>query len=119
MAVSADDELSQLRDARRSQLQGQIEEQANAQLAAEEQSQLVAAENSQLDSAMKVILSPEARSRLARLELAYPDLAHSVKQQLSRLHANSSIAVPIEDETLKNILSGLQEQRRDTTIRRL
>jgi programmed cell death protein 5 len=119
MAVSTDDELSQLRDARRSQLQEQIEEQANTQLAAEEQAQLAATENSQLDSAMKVILSPEARSRLARLELAYPDLAHSVKQQLSHLHTNSSIAVPIEDETLRNILSGLQEQRRDTTIRRL
>ena len=119
MAVSPDDELSQLRAARRSHLQEQIEEQANSQLAAEEHAQMEAVESAQLDSAMKAILSPEARSRLARLDLAYPELAQSVKQQLAHLHANSRITVPIEDETLRTILSGLQEQRRDTTIRRL
>jgi len=119
MAVSTDDELTQLRAARRQELQSQIEEQANAQLAAEEQAQISEAEEGRLNEAMKIILTPDARSRLARLELAFPELSQSVKEQLFQLHSSKRIATPIADSTLKTILSGLQEQRRDPSIRRV
>ena len=116
--AAQDDEIARLRNIRMAELQSQIEEQANAQLIAEEQEQMAAAELSTLNTAMKNILTPEARSRLARLELAYPELAHLVKEQLNYLHANSKIAITISDDNFRNILSSLQEDRRDVTIRR-
>ena len=119
MATNGDDEIERLRAARLAELQGQIEEQASAQMIAEEQEQLAAAEISKLNEAMKVILTPEARSRLARLEMGYPELTFSVKQQLYTLHATSRIAIPVSDLQLRNILSSLQEVKRESTIRRL
>ncbi len=119
VATNGDDEIERLRAARLAELQSQIEEQASAQMIAEEQEQLAAAEISKLNEAMKVILTPEARSRLARLEMGYPELTFSVKQQLYTLHATSRIAIPVSDLQLRNILSSLQEEKRESTIRRL
>ena len=119
VATNGSDEIERLRAARLAELQSQIEEQASAQMIAEEQEQLAAAEISKLDEAMKSILTPEARSRLARLEMGYPELTFSVKQQLYTLHATSRITIPVSDLQLRNILASLQEEKRESTIRRL
>lgn len=114
-----DEELSHLRDARRAQLQEQLQLQAEQQANAEEQTQAAEAEKSRLNDLMRSVLTPEARSRLARLELAYPELSTSVKTHLASLHSGNKIAIPVDDASLKRILSGLQSQRRETTIRRV
>ena len=67
MAQSSDDELANLRAQRMAQIQAQLEEQAAAQADAELQQETQQAAMAELDGAMKRILTPEARSRLASL----------------------------------------------------
>jgi programmed cell death protein 5 len=79
-----------------------------------------AAAQAAISESMRTLLTPDARGRLARVELAYPDLANSVKEQLHNLHSTERIATPVDDATLKRILQGMSENnRRDTTIRRI
>ena len=68
---------------------------------------------------MVFILTPEARSRLARLELSRPQLAEQVREQLADLDQNKRIVTPVSDASLKKILQGLEAKRHDSTIRRI
>jgi|TARA_B100001750_G_scaffold241590_1_gene253349 programmed cell death protein 5 len=118
--TAEDDELSQIRAARRAEIQNQMDSQAEHE--AQAQSEQAAAEHEAniLDDAMRTILTPEARDRLARVELGRPELAKTVKQHLYTLHQTNQIRIPIDDEMLKRILQGLTEStRRETTIRRI
>ncbi|MDG1525473.1 MAG: DNA-binding protein [Candidatus Thalassarchaeaceae archaeon] len=115
----ADDELAQIRAARQSEIQQQLEAQAEQQMqtesieaAAEEEANIIAA-------AMRTILTPEARDRLARVELGHPELASTVKKHLFTLHQANRINIPVDEEMLKRILQGLESNRRETTIRRI
>jgi programmed cell death protein 5 len=119
MVSTPDDELTRLREERLASLQKQVENQAHEQLQAEEQAHSEALQKEQLSEAMKVVLTPEARERLARLELSRPELAHEVRQQLSELSASDRIETPVSDQSLKNILASLDSKRRDSTIRRI
>ena len=73
----------------------------------------------ELDKSMKIVLTPDARSRLSRLNLVNPDLTTSVKTHLAKLAQTNQIAIPVNDAQLKNILSGLSKGKRETTIRRI
>ena len=115
----ADDELAQIRAARQSEIQQQLEAQAEQQMqtesieaAAEEEANIIAA-------AMRTILTPEARDRLARVELGHPELASTVKKHLFTLHQANRINIPVDEEMLKRILQALESNRRETTIRRI
>tara|TARA_B100001564_G_C20486029_1_gene599350 strand:- start:273 stop:632 length:360 start_codon:yes stop_codon:yes gene_type:complete len=119
MTQSADDELAQLRAQRMAQIQSQLEEQAAAQADAEIQKESQQAAMAQLDAAMKTILTPDARSRLASLNLVNPDLTTRVKSHLATLSNDNKIAIPVNDMQLKRILGGLSESRRETSIRRI
>ncbi len=119
MTQSADDELAQLRAQRMAQIQSQLEEQAAAQADAQIQEESQQAAMAQLDAAMKTILTPDARSRLASLNLVNPDLTTRVKSHLATLSNDNKIAIPVNDMQLKRILGGLSENRRETSIRRI
>ena len=119
MTQSADDELAQLRAQRMAQIQSQLEEQAAAQADAQIQEESQQAAMAQLDAAMKTILTPDARSRLASLNLVNPDLTTRVKSHLATLSNDNKIATPVNDMQLKRILGGLSENRRETSIRRI
>ena len=119
MSISADDELAKLRAQRMAQIQSQLEEQAAAQAEAEIKQESQQAALAELDAAMKQILSPDARSRLASLNLVNPELTTRVKSHLATLSNENRIAVPVNDEQLKRILAGLSENRRETRIRRI
>ena len=115
-----DDELARIRAARQAEIQQQIEAQAEQQVQAEAQEAAAEQEAHILTAAMRTMLTPEARDRLARVELGHSDLATSVKQHLFALHQNNQIQTPVNDEMLKRILQGLsQNNRRETTIRRI
>ena len=115
-----DDELTQIREARRAEIQQQIEAQANQQMQLESEHAAAEQESVQLSMAMRTILTPQGRERLARVEMARSDLALSVKRHLATLHQSGQIATPIDDDTLKRILKGLDENtRRETSIRRV
>ena len=119
MAVSTDDELAKLRAQRMAEIQSQLEEQAAVQAEAEIEQQSKQAALAELDSAMKRILTPDARSRLASLNLVNPELTTRVKTHLATLSGENRITIPVNDVQLKRILSGLSEGRRETSIRRI
>ncbi len=116
---ASDDELERLRAARKTEIQQQLESQAEQQMQVEAQEQAESQELSALSEAMKIILTPEARQRLAAVEMTREDVAVGVKRHLVNLHAENRLQVPIDDETLKAVLAQLSSNRRESTIRRI
>ena len=115
-----DDELAQIRASRRAEIQHQIDTQADLQTHAEAEQAVAEQEAMMITAAMQTILTPEARDRLARVELGHPELASSVKQHLYTLHQKNQLRIPVDDEMLKRILQGLTDStRRETSIRRI
>ena len=115
-----DDELAQIRASRQAEIQQQFEAHAEQQVHAEAEQAAAEQEANMIASAMRIILTPEARDRLARVEMGHPELASTVKQHLFTLHQNNQLQIPVDDAMLKRILQGLTEQnRRETTIRRI
>ncbi len=119
MSSNIDDDLATLRAQRMAELQNQIEQQAAAQTEMEIQQQAAENQQAELDTAMKTILTPDARSRLASLNLVNPELTTQVKSHLSKLHSDNRIQIPVNDTQLKKILSGLSENKREVSIRRI
>ncbi len=116
---ASDDELERLRAARKAEIQQQFESQAEQQMQVEAQEQADSQELSALSEAMKIILTPEARQRLAAVEMTREDVALGVKRHLLNLHGQNRLQVPIDDETLKGVLAQLSSNRRESTIRRI
>jgi len=69
-------------------------------------------------AAMRVILTPEARQRLANLKLIKPELVSQLEEQLIQLANSGRIRLPITDEELKQILARLTTKR-SIRIRRI
>jgi programmed cell death protein 5 len=115
-----DEELARIRAARQAEIQNQLQAQAEQQAQMEVEQAAAEQEANVIANAMRTILTPEARDRLARVELGHAELASTVKQHLFTLHQNNQIQIPIGDDMLKRILQGLSENgRRETTIRRI
>jgi programmed cell death protein 5 len=115
-----DDELAQIRASRRAEIQNQIDAQSDQQVHAEAEQAVAQQEAIMIAAAMQTILTPEARDRLARVELGHPELASTVKQHLFTLYQSNKLRIPVDDEMLKRILQGLTDStRRKTTIRRI
>ncbi len=107
MAVD-DEELERIRQRKMEELQRRIaEEEERARRELERQ------------AAMRVILTPEARQRLANLRLVKPELVAQLEEQLIQLANTGRIKMPITDETLKQILLRLSSSRRRIRIRRI
>ncbi|RAH14780.1 MAG: hypothetical protein CMB20_002650 [Methanobacteriota archaeon] len=119
MSSNIDDELAAIRANRMSEIQSQLEEQAAAQADAEIKQQVAQAEELELDNAMKTILTSEARGRLARLQLVNSELTKQVKTHLLNLSSQNKIQIPVNDQQIKKILSGLSENKREVSIRRI
>ena len=107
-----DDELQALRRKRVEELQRRQQD------AAAEQKQREAMD-AQMQAAMRQILTPEARERMARLKIAYPDVAASVEQQLIGLAQSGRLDRMIDDVTLQQILQKVLPERRDIKIKRI
>lgn len=111
-----DDELEELRRRKLQELQrqqGDDESQAAEEQAARQQYE------AQKEAILRQILEPEARDRLARVQLARPDVARSLEQQLVALHQQGRIRGLISDDLLKQFLSRLQSSnKREINITR-
>ena len=94
-----DEELDEIRRRKYAELQ-HAQEQAMVQAQAKEQ---VLA---QRELILRQILTPEARERLARIELAYPDLTESIESQLIGLAQSGRVQRVIE-----LVLTGYLEAR--------
>lgn len=106
-----DDELDAIRRRKLAELQAQ-QDQAVAQQQYREQVQ------AQRQAILRQILTPEARERLGRIELAYPELKESVEQQLVALAQSGRVQRMIDDETLRQILERVIPKKREIKIER-
>lgn len=70
-------------------------------------------------AALRVVLTPEARQRLANIRIVKPEFAEQLENQLLQLAQAGRLPVPVTDKQLKRILEALTSKRRDITIRRL
>lgn len=76
----------------------------------------VAAQKEQL---LRQILMPEARMRLNNIRMVKPELAGMVEQQLIALATQGHIQSRLTDEQLRQMLSSIQQPRRDFKINRI
>ena len=107
MAVD-DEELERIRQRKMEELQRRIaEEEERVRRELERQ------------AAMRVILTPEARQRLANLRLVKPELVAQLEEQLIQLANTGRIKMPITDDVLKQILIKLSSSKRRIRIRRI
>lgn len=67
---------------------------------------------------LRRILTPEARERLARIEMAYPDLTESIEAQLIQLAQSGRVTEMIDDATLQQILRRIIPRKREINIER-
>ncbi|MEM4021662.1 MAG: DNA-binding protein, partial [Nitrososphaerota archaeon] len=93
-ADMSDEELEKLKAARMAELQRKM---------AEEEERL--RREAERQAAMRVILTPEARQRLANLRLVKPELVAQLEEQLIQLANSGRVSLPITDEVLKEILA--------------
>ena len=95
-----------------------LEEIQRAQETAGIRAQQTAQLRAQRDLILRQILTPEARERLGRIELAYPDLAESIENQLVSLAESGRVQRAIDDPTLREILTRIIPKKREIRIER-
>lgn len=106
-----DEELDAIRRRKLMELQ-------NAQDQALAQQQMREQQQAQKQTILRQILTPEARERLGRVELAYPELADSIENQLIALAQSGRVQRAIDDATLKQILERVMPKKREIKIER-
>lgn len=119
MSASGDEQLAALREKRRLELQRQLESQVQAQAEAEIESHRKNAESQAVSNAMKQLLTSDARARIARISLATPERAESIRKLIIELDSNNKFVPPMNDETLKSILASQSKSRNNASIRRI
>ncbi len=78
-----------------------------------------AEQNAQKEIILRQVMSSEARNRLNNVRMVKPDLANLVENYLLNLSAQGKITGQISDEQLKQILSSVQQPKRDFKISRI
>lgn len=106
-----DEELDAIRRRKLQELQ-QAQVQSMAQQQYREQVE------AQKQTILRQILTPEARERLGRIELAYPELTDSIENQLIALAQSGRVQKVIDDATLRQILERVMPRRREIKIER-
>ncbi len=106
-----DEELDAIRRRKLQELQ-QAQVQSVAQQQYREQVE------AQKQTILRQILTPEARERLGRIELAYPELTDSIENQLIALAQSGRVQKVIDDATLRQILERVMPRRREIKIER-
>jgi programmed cell death protein 5 len=107
----SDEELTEIRRRRYSDLQ-------RAALDEQRQSESRKQFEAQKQSALKQIMTPEARQRLTNIRMVKPEFAEQIEMQLIQLAQTGRIKVPISDDQLKEALAKLQSSRKEIRIRR-
>jgi programmed cell death protein 5 len=109
--VEDEEELEEIRKKKLEELQRLGQQQSLA----EEQE---AAMKAQSQAVLRQILTPEARERLGRVKLAYPDIVEDVENQLVLLAQSGRVRGVIDDNSLVQILGRLMPKKRDIKIER-
>ncbi len=104
----------ELEEIRRRKL-AEIQKQQDYHEQASRQAEVVEAQRQHI---LRGILTPEARERLGRLKIAYPDVASQVEDRIIMLVQSGRLNQMIDDATLKEILSRVAPSKREITIKR-
>ncbi|MFQ5919144.1 MAG: DNA-binding protein [Thermoplasmata archaeon] len=84
----------------------------------EAQEEVAAQAQAQRQAILRQILQPEARERLGRITLAYPDLAQDIENRLIALAQSGRINKTIDDASLRQILRAVIPKKREINIER-
>ena len=84
----------------------------------EAQEEVAAQAQAQRQTVLRQILLPEARERLGRITLAYPDLAQDIENRLLALAQSGRINKAIDDASLRQILRAIVPKKREINIER-
>jgi programmed cell death protein 5 len=106
-----DEELDAIRRKKLMELQ-------QAQVQAAQEQQYREQVQAQRQMILRQILTPEARERLGRIELAYPELKENIENQLIQLAQSGRVQRQIDDATLRQILERVIPRRREIKIER-
>lgn len=71
------------------------------------------------ENIMRMALTSEARQRLANIRMVKPQIAQAIEDYIIQLASSGKLKQVINDDQLKEILSSVQGQKRDFTIRRI
>ena len=115
-------ELDEIRRRRMEQLQqqqlaAQQQQSVNYQQLQQEE-QMRQQYEEQKKNALRQILTPEARQRLANLRLTKAELVNAIEMQLIQMAEAGRIQIPVTDATLKQILRETTSNKREIHITR-
>lgn len=65
---------------------------------------------------LRVLLSPEARQRLTNVKMVKPELAKAVEDYIIAMGSQGKLNKTLTDDDLKQILSSIQQPKRDFKI---
>lgn len=65
---------------------------------------------------LRVLLTPEARQRLTNIKMVKPELAKAVEDYLISMGSQGRLNKALTDDELKQILTSLQQPKRDFKI---
>ena len=66
---------------------------------------------------LKVLLTTEARERLANIRMVKPDIARLIENQIIQLASSGKIQKSITDEEIKEFLASFQKPQKDFKIK--
>ena len=103
---------------RQQQMQQQQQQPAMNYQQMQQEEQMRQQYEQQKKQALRQILTPEARQRLANLRLTKPEVVNAIELQLIQLAEARQIPLPVSDDTVKQILRNMQGQKREIHITR-
>ncbi|MFQ5969039.1 MAG: DNA-binding protein [Nitrososphaerales archaeon] len=65
---------------------------------------------------LRVLLTPEARQRLTNVKIVKPELAKAVEDYIISMGSQGRLNKALTDDELKQILSSIQQPKRDFKI---
>ena len=119
MVSAQDDELSAIRARRIQAIQEQAQQQAITQMEAEDKAHKAAQSAAEIDAILKRALTPDARSRIARIALVEPARASTIKSAIATMYQDGRLPHPMNDASLKQMLATQSKSRSNASIRRI
>ena len=74
-------------------------------------------EDAMREQMLKVLLTTEARERLANIRMVKPDIAKLIENQIIQLASSGKIQKTITDDQIKEFLSSFQKPQKDFKIK--
>lgn len=69
------------------------------------------------ESALRVLLTSDARERLTNVKIVKPDVAEAVENYIIQLASSGKLKRALSDQQLKEILASFQQPKKDFKIR--